>query len=131
MTEMTETSTDEQIPVPQTSSAKRTPTPTKPAQATAKKAPNSATKAKTTTTKKATTTTKPAATPKTATTPKAAAARKPAAAKNATRKNVSPEERWRMTSEAAYLRAEKRGFVGGDPADDWLAAEAEVAAKLD
>lgn len=26
-------------------------------------------------------------------------------------------------AEAAYYRAERRGFVGGDPVDDWLAAE--------
>ena len=26
---------------------------------------------------------------------------------------VTPEERWRMVAEAAYLRAEKRGFSGG------------------
>jgi len=39
---------------------------------------------------------------------------------------VTPEERWRMVAEAAYLRAEKRGFSGGNPTDDWLAAEAEV-----
>lgn len=39
---------------------------------------------------------------------------------------VSSEERWRMVAEAAYLRAEKRGFTGGNPTDDWLAAEAEV-----
>lgn len=39
---------------------------------------------------------------------------------------VSPEERWRMVAEAAYLRAEKRNFTGGNPTDDWLAAEAEV-----
>jgi len=39
---------------------------------------------------------------------------------------VTPEERWRMVAEAAYLRAEQRGFSGGNPTDDWLAAEAEV-----
>ena len=27
---------------------------------------------------------------------------------------------------AAYLRAERRGFQGGDPVEDWLAAEAEI-----
>ncbi len=26
-------------------------------------------------------------------------------------------------AEAAYYRAERRGFVGGDPVEDWLAAE--------
>ena len=41
-------------------------------------------------------------------------------------KAVTPEERWRMVAEAAYLRAEQRGFSGGNPTDDWLAAEAEI-----
>jgi hypothetical protein len=43
---------------------------------------------------------------------------------------VTPEERWRMISEAAYYRAEKRGFVGGDPAEDWAEAEAQIDAEL-
>ena len=43
---------------------------------------------------------------------------------------ISQEERWRMVAEAAYLRAEKRGFSGGNPTDDWLEAEAEVDALL-
>lgn len=33
-----------------------------------------------------------------------------------------------MIAEAAYLRAERRGFVGGNPMEDWLAAEMEVNA---
>jgi hypothetical protein len=39
---------------------------------------------------------------------------------------ISPEERHRMIAEAAYLRAEHRGFQRGDPIEDWLAAEAEI-----
>jgi hypothetical protein len=35
-----------------------------------------------------------------------------------------------MISEGAYLLAEKRGFVGGNEQDDWLAAEADVDAQL-
>ncbi len=31
-------------------------------------------------------------------------------------------------SEAAYFHAEHRGFKGGDPVADWLAAEAEINA---
>jgi prefoldin subunit 5 len=31
-----------------------------------------------------------------------------------------------MIAEAAYFRAEHRGFQGGDPLDDWLQAEAEI-----
>lgn len=43
---------------------------------------------------------------------------------------VSEEERRRMIAEAAYYRAEKRGFFGGSSLDDWIAAEIEVDAKL-
>lgn len=35
-----------------------------------------------------------------------------------------------MIAQAAYFRAEKRGFVGGDPLRDWIEAEAEVDADL-
>ncbi|HTP94896.1 MAG TPA: DUF2934 domain-containing protein [Burkholderiales bacterium] len=38
--------------------------------------------------------------------------------------------RRRMIEAAAYHRAEQRGFQGGDPVEDWLAAEAEVDALL-
>jgi hypothetical protein len=63
------------------------------------------------------------------------AAAKPAAKKAAasnraarvdTRSRVTPEERQKMIAEAAYLRAERRGFMGGDPTEDWLNAEAEI-----
>jgi hypothetical protein len=33
-----------------------------------------------------------------------------------------------MIAEAAYYRAEKRGFEAGHEVDDWLAAEREIAA---
>ena len=39
---------------------------------------------------------------------------------------ITPEQRYRMICDAAYFRAERRGFVGGHPGDDWVAAEAEV-----
>lgn len=39
---------------------------------------------------------------------------------------VTAEERHRMISEAAYFRAQARGFRDGDPLDDWLWAEAEI-----
>jgi hypothetical protein len=35
-----------------------------------------------------------------------------------------------MIAEAAYLRAERRGFAPGSEAEDWLAAEAEVDVLL-
>ena len=39
------------------------------------------------------------------------------------------ERRHRAIAERAYLRAASRGFLGGDPISDWLAAEAEVDAQ--
>lgn len=36
------------------------------------------------------------------------------------------EDRLQMIATAAYYRAELRGFNGGDPVADWLAAEAEI-----
>ncbi len=43
---------------------------------------------------------------------------------------VSPDERRRMIAEAAYYRAERRGFMGGNPIEDWLTAEAEIEGRL-
>jgi hypothetical protein len=43
---------------------------------------------------------------------------------------VDPEKRDALIAEAAYFRAEKRGFAPGHEAEDWLAAEAEVDARL-
>lgn len=40
--------------------------------------------------------------------------------------SVTPEERYQMIAEAAYYHAESRSFVMGDPAQDWLEAEAEI-----
>jgi len=42
----------------------------------------------------------------------------------------SEAELMEMISEAAYYRAEKRGFSPGLEADDWVQAEAEVMARL-
>ncbi|MDH5649010.1 MAG: DUF2934 domain-containing protein [Gammaproteobacteria bacterium] len=42
----------------------------------------------------------------------------------------SQEQLRRMIAEAAYFRAQARGFNGGDPVEDWLAAEQEVAKKI-
>jgi hypothetical protein len=39
---------------------------------------------------------------------------------------VGPEERYHRVAEAAYLRAEYRGFLPGCELRDWLEAEAEV-----
>jgi hypothetical protein len=43
---------------------------------------------------------------------------------------VSNESRYRMICEAAYLRAERRGFAPGQEIEDWLAAEQEVERLL-
>ena len=44
--------------------------------------------------------------------------------------DVTPDERHRMIAEAAYHRAEKRGFMNGDPMQDWLEAEAQIENEL-
>lgn len=41
-----------------------------------------------------------------------------------------PENRIASIAEAAYFRAEKRGFEAGHELEDWLAAEADVDARL-
>ncbi len=67
------------------------------------------------------------------------AARKPRAKKAAAPQalvsptvQISEDTRRGMIAEAAYLRAERRGFSGGPEREreDWLAAEAEVDALL-
>lgn len=45
------------------------------------------------------------------------------------KQTVSPAERWLLIRAAAYVRAQKRGFVGGNPFEDWLEAEEEIDAK--
>lgn len=42
---------------------------------------------------------------------------------------ISPAERWLLIREKAYLRAQKRGFVGGNAFEDWLEAEEEIDAE--
>jgi hypothetical protein len=46
------------------------------------------------------------------------------------RAKLTPEARRALIAEAAYLRAERRGFVPGQETEDWLAAEVEVDALL-
>lgn len=43
---------------------------------------------------------------------------------------LAGEDRYRLIAEAAYYRAELRGFTPGSELDDWLAAEIEVDALL-
>ena len=44
---------------------------------------------------------------------------------------VSPEERQRMIAEAAYFRAQARGFGEELQLEDWLAAEREIQQQLE
>jgi len=59
--------------------------------------------------------------------PAAARARNPA--RRASR--VPEEDRRRFIAEAAYFKAEKRGFSEGRELADWIEAEAEIDALLD
>jgi hypothetical protein len=43
---------------------------------------------------------------------------------------VKSSERQQMIAEAAYFKAERRGFNGGDAVRDWCEAEAEIDARL-
>jgi predicted nucleic acid-binding Zn-ribbon protein len=43
---------------------------------------------------------------------------------------VTNSQRQQMIAEAAYFRAERRGFNGGDTVRDWCEAEAEIDAQL-
>ncbi len=80
----------------------------------AKKAPAKPA-AKTTATKS---TAKPAA--------KAATSKVTATKPKAPKLKVTPEQRHFMIAEAAYYRAESRGFEGGYEWQDWMDAEAEI-----
>ena len=44
--------------------------------------------------------------------------------------SIDAERRQQMIAEAAYLIAERRGFEGGDPAQDWIEAEMVVNNSL-
>jgi len=39
---------------------------------------------------------------------------------------VTPEQRNQMICDAAYYRAERRGFIGGNSEQDWIEAELEI-----
>jgi hypothetical protein len=39
---------------------------------------------------------------------------------------ISSQDRRRMIAEAAYFHAERRGFEGGSPDEDWYRAEREI-----
>ena len=54
----------------------------------------------------------------------------PAVAIAAATRFVDPEQRVALIAEAAYFRAQRRGFAPGHEISDWLEAEAEVDASL-
>jgi len=64
--------------------------------------------------------------------PKRATRKKPVAKRStpAVAHFVAHEQRAALIAEAAYFRAEKRGFAPGHDTEDWLQAEAEVDALL-
>ena len=108
------------------------------AKAPKKSEPAAAVAAPPKTVKKATAEAKPARTTKKSEAPvpeaeKPSALKKPAAARKPVEQSDSPmlifvtaEERHGMVCNAAYYLAERRGFAGGDPFQDWVEAEKEV-----
>jgi hypothetical protein len=66
----------------------------------------------------------------------AGTARKPpakqreASSRGDTRQELSGEELHRLIAEAAYYRAQQRGFSSGYEEKDWLEAEAQVMTRL-
>lgn len=62
---------------------------------------------------------------------KASSSGPPEAAPQAGEVHVDAETRRAMVAQAAYFRAERRGFAPGHELDDWLEAEREVASMLD
>ncbi len=45
------------------------------------------------------------------------------------KRTISPTKRWLLITENSHARAQKRGFVGGDPFEDLLEAEQEIDAE--
>lgn len=43
---------------------------------------------------------------------------------------IAADERQRYIAEAAYFRAQERGFAGGEELEDWLIAEAQINAQF-
>ena len=50
----------------------------------------------------------------------------PGTAPNNPDTSLASEDRRALIEQAAYFRAQQRGFRGGDPVEDWLAAEREI-----
>lgn len=60
-----------------------------------------------------------------------ASAKRLASGKTKVKPRVDGEARRAMVAEAAYFRAEKRGFADGGELSDWLEAEREIGHILD
>ena len=73
---------------------------------------------------------KSAARPRTRTAAKTAPKKTVAAKAERGSATISREQRQAMVAEAAYFMAERRGFAGGDPEQDWREAEAEINTLL-
>lgn len=56
---------------------------------------------------------------------------KKTAVKKTTASKVTPDQRRLYVEVAAYHIAERRGFLGGDPSEDWAHAEAEIDRLLE
>lgn len=63
-------------------------------------------------------------------TPVAAAGRSGISGGSTAKEKISPERRLQMIAEAAYFRAERRGFAPGAESRDWLESEAEIEELL-
>jgi hypothetical protein len=72
----------------------------------------------------------PTSTPKGEIKMSAAPRRKSGAKPKKAQKTISAAVREQMIAEAAYYKAEGRGFVGGDAEQDWCEAESEINALL-
>jgi hypothetical protein len=53
-------------------------------------------------------------------------AKAPSTSPGGKKQTISPAERWLLVRANAYVRAQKRGFVGGNPFEEWLQAEEEI-----
>lgn len=60
----------------------------------------------------------------------ARAGRKAAPSRGVSHPAIDPGQRQRMIADAAYFRAERRGFAGGSELQDWIEAEAEIDRML-
>lgn len=56
---------------------------------------------------------------------------RPKAGRSASGQPVDDSARRAMIAQAAYFRAERRGFVHGGELDDWLEAEREISRILE